>query len=49
MVQKIVLFLAVISGLLTSTFLTLLIIPTAYYLLERAHQRFFEPPQSSNP
>ena len=33
---------AVISGLLSSTFLTLLIIPTAYYLLERAHQRFFE-------
>jgi hydrophobic/amphiphilic exporter-1 (mainly G- bacteria), HAE1 family len=40
---------AVISGLLTSTFLTLLIIPTAYYLLERAHQRFFETPPILEP
>ena len=32
---------AVISGLLTSTFLTLLIIPTIYYLFALAQERWF--------
>jgi HAE1 family hydrophobic/amphiphilic exporter-1 len=34
---------AVISGLLTSTFLTLLIIPTIYYLVALAGERWFQP------
>ena len=33
---------AVICGLLTSTFLTLLIIPTIYYLVGLAGERFFQ-------
>jgi len=33
---------AVISGLISSTLLTLLIIPTIYYLIGRAGERFFE-------
>jgi HAE1 family hydrophobic/amphiphilic exporter-1 len=33
---------AVISGLITSTFLTLLIIPTIYYLFGLAEEKFFE-------
>lgn len=35
---------AVICGLLTSTLLTLLIIPTIYYLFGLAGERFFHPP-----
>jgi hydrophobic/amphiphilic exporter-1 (mainly G- bacteria), HAE1 family len=35
---------AVICGLLTSTFLTLLIIPTIYHLFARAGQRMFQSP-----
>jgi HAE1 family hydrophobic/amphiphilic exporter-1 len=34
---------AVICGLLTSTFLTLLIVPTTYYLVGRAGERLFHP------
>ncbi len=34
---------AVIFGLVTSTFLTLLIIPTIYYLLESARLKFIKP------
>jgi len=34
---------AVICGLITSTFLTLLIIPTIYYLFGLAGEKFFEP------
>jgi HAE1 family hydrophobic/amphiphilic exporter-1 len=37
----------VICGLLTSTFLTLLIIPTIYYILGRAGERFFQTPDTT--
>ena len=36
---------AVISGLLTSTMLTLLVIPTIYYLFALVGERFFQPAQ----
>ena len=40
---------AVVCGLITSTFLTLLVIPTIYYLFDRLVSRFVASPAEDSP